>query len=145
MSTRLQRVEELLRRAVADILLRGDLRDPRLSNTAAISITAVRVSADLSSARVFVDLLDPSLDRERVLKALNSASHAFRGKLGAKIRLKRTPALRFEHDQSITHGQRIEQVLEEIHAEEASELDPADTDDTDTQSDDGAGEDGAPS
>ena len=139
MSTRLQRVEELLRRAVADILIRGDLRDPRLANTAAISVTAVRVSADLGSARVFIDVLDPSLDRARVLKALNSASQAFRGKLGSKIRLKRTPSLRFEHDDSIIQGQRIEQVLEELHAEDAvdppSEPDPAD----------GAGEDGASS
>lgn len=114
MSTRIQRVEEMLRREIADVLLRGDLRDPRLRDTAAISITGVRVSADLGTARVFVDVLSEDLDIAEVLRGLNGAASAFRGELGRRIRLKRTPALRFERDESIRQGEAIEKVLQEI-------------------------------
>ncbi len=120
MSTRLQRVEQVLRREIADVLLRGGLRDPRLRDTAAISITGVRVSADLGSARVFVDVLSEDLDIDQVVRGLNGAASVFRGELGRRIRLKRTPALRFERDESIRRGQAIEKVLQEIREQSTS-------------------------
>ncbi len=115
MSMRLQRVEQTLRRALADIVLRGDLRDPRLRQAAAISITAVKVSPDLSSARVFVDVLgSEQLRRDDVIAGLNAGASAIRAKLGGRIRLKRTPALQFVVDGSIEQGNRIEAVLAEL-------------------------------
>jgi ribosome-binding factor A len=119
MSTRLQRVEEMLRRELAELLLRGDLRDPRLSRPAEISVTGVRCSPDLGSARVFVDVLTADLDVQKVVEGLNAASSTLRGRLGRRIHLKRTPSLRFEHDSSIEQGVVIERVLAEIRAEEA--------------------------
>lgn len=107
----------MLRREIADVLHRGDLRDPRLRETAAISITGVRVSPDLGSARVFVDVLSQDVNIEQVLRGLNGAASAFRGELGRRISLKRTPALRFERDESIQHGEAIERVLQEIRSE----------------------------
>jgi ribosome-binding factor A len=118
MNTRLSRVEETLRRALADLLLRGELRDPRLRNAAAISITAVKISPDLGSAQVYVDVLgEASIDD--VLAGLNAGASVLRAKLGGRIRLKRTPALRFVVDRSIEQGRRIEAVLAELHAQEA--------------------------
>lgn len=117
MSMRLQRVEQTLRRALADILLRGDLRDPRLREAAAISITAVKVSPDLSSAQVYVDVMAEHVDVDAVLAGLNAGASAIRAKLGGKIRLKRTPSLRFSVDRSIAHGRRIEAVLAELRQE----------------------------
>jgi len=114
MSMRLQRVEQTLRRALADILTRGDLRDPRLRDTAAISITAVKVSPDLSSARVYVDVMNERARRERVIEGLNAGASAIRARLGGKIRLKRTPSLHFVVDGSIEQGNRIEAVLAEL-------------------------------
>ncbi len=114
MSMRLQRVEQTLRRALADILLRGDLRDPRLRDIASVSITAVKVSPDLSQAQVYVDLLNGQVDRSRVLEGLNAGASAIRAKLGKLIRLKRTPSLRFVFDGSIEQGNRIEAVLAEL-------------------------------
>ncbi|MCA9653621.1 MAG: 30S ribosome-binding factor RbfA [Myxococcales bacterium] len=120
MSTRTQRVEQMLRRSLADILIRGELRDPRLRNVAAISITAVKVSPDLGSAQVYVDVIGSDGDPRRIVEALNAGSHAIRSKLGGRIRLKRTPSLRFLVDESIEQGRRIEAVLAELHAEEAA-------------------------
>lgn len=119
MSTRLSRVEETLRRALADILLRGDLRDPRLRHAAAISITAVKISPDLGSAVVYVDVLGDQAVPAAVLEGLNAGAPAIRSKLGGRIRLKRTPSLRFVMDRSIEQGRRIEAVLAELHAAEA--------------------------
>lgn len=119
MSTRLQRVEELLRREIADVLLRGEVRDPRVrSSIAAISITGVRVTADLGSARIFVDVLSDEVERAPVLKGLNAAAGAIRARLGGRIRLKRTPALHFEPDESIERARAIEKTLDEIRSAE---------------------------
>jgi ribosome-binding factor A len=124
MSTRLQRVEELVRRAVADVLLRGEIRDPRVRSAAtSVSITGVRVSADLGSARVFVDVLSPEIDRAQVLAGLNAAAPVIRGRLGDRVRLKRTPALRFELDESIDRAHAIERTLAELRSEAAEEPD----------------------
>lgn len=118
MSMRTSRVEETLRRALADILLRGELRDPRLRNAAAISITAVKISPDLGSAQVYVDVLGEETSLESVIAGLNAGAAALRARLGSRIRLKRTPALRFVVDRSIEQGRRIEAVLAELHAGE---------------------------
>ncbi len=113
-SRRMERVEELLRRELADMLLRGELRDPRLKPAMAISITGARVTADLSVARVFVDVLTDEADIDRVLAGLNAGRSALRAKLGQRVKLRRTPELRFERDDSVIHGARIEAVLAEL-------------------------------
>ena len=117
MSMRLQKVEQMLRRALAEVLLRGELRDPRLRNAAAISITAVKVSPDLGQAQVYVDVLGADNDPDKVLAGLNAGASAMRARLGGRIRLKRTPALRFVLDSSIEQGRKIEAVLAELRAE----------------------------
>lgn len=117
MSTRTQRVEQLLRREIAGMLLRGDLRDPRVAPIAAISITGVRVSPDLGSARVFVDALGEGVNVTRVLQGLNAGASAMRAAIGPKIALRRTPKLRFERDESLEQGRAIEQVLAELATE----------------------------
>ncbi len=121
MTRRQQRVEELLRREIAQMLMRGELRDPRLSPASAVSITGVEVSADLSVARVFVDVLTEALRREDVLAALRSGGGLIRRKLGERLQLRRTPELRFEQDTSITRGARVEAILTELR--EHGELD----------------------
>lgn len=130
MSTRTARVENLLRREIAAALLRGEIKDPRVGDTATVSITGVTVSPDLSTARVFVDVLGEG-NVSRVLAGLNAAAGLLRSGLGKTMKLRRAPALRFERDESIARGHSIERVLEEIHAEdkvrgpvEPSEPDP---------------------
>ena len=119
MSTRTSRVEALLQREIAGALLRGEVKDPRVGDTAAISVTGVRVSPDLSSARVFVDVMGEGVKIGRVLDGLNAGSGVLRALVGKAVRLRRVPSLRFEQDESIERGRSIEQVLEEIHAEDA--------------------------
>lgn len=123
MGTRLQRVEALLCREIADVVLFGNLRDPRLQPTSAISITGVQVSADLSSARVFVDLLSQTMDVSAVLAGLNAGAAAVRRRIAGRVQLKRIPSLQFLRDESIERGASIERVLQELRADARSSAD----------------------
>jgi ribosome-binding factor A len=114
MTRRQERVEELLRREIAQMLMRGELRDPRLAPASAVSITGVEVSADLSVARVFIDVLTEALRLTDVLAALHAGGGLIRRKLGDRLKLRRMPELRFEQDNSITRGARVEAILAEL-------------------------------
>ncbi|HEY8378266.1 MAG TPA: 30S ribosome-binding factor RbfA [Nannocystis sp.] len=115
-SNRMQRVEETLRRGVADVLLLGGIRDPRLQGVN-FSITGVKVDTELTLARVFVDLLSPEHDRKVVLAGLRSAAGLIRRELHGRVHLRRIPELRFEYDESIQRGLRVETILAELRAE----------------------------
>lgn len=117
MNTRLRRVQQMLQREIASVLVEGGLRDPRVrDNAASISVTGVSISADLSSARVYVDVLDKAVLAD-VLDGLNAGAGALRSRLRQRVQLKRLPSLTFFHDASIAHGANIERVLAEIAAE----------------------------
>lgn len=114
MSKRTDRVDELLRREIANVIMRGELRDPRLGELAALSITAVRVTGDLSQARVFFDVLSADTDAQRVTSGLRACAGLIRTKVGAQLRMKRTPRLIFEYDESVRTGAKIETLLCEL-------------------------------
>ena len=114
MSDRLRRVEQTLRRELWGVIIEGELRDPRLAQAAAISVTGVKISADLSSARVYIDVLSSERSVDSVLDALNAGKSAVRARLAKRVKLKRIPALSFHHDESIEHGVAIERVLAEL-------------------------------
>ena len=139
-------MEELLRREIAGALLRGAIKDHRVQRQEMISVTAVRVSPDLSVARVFIDVLQGGPDVGRVVEGLNAAQGVFKRHLGRVLTLRRTPSLRFEHDDSIGHGTRIEQVLAEIHANDRdaspAEDEPEDESDESDGSNESDGSDG---
>ena len=118
MNNRLQRVEQTLRREIAAAIVQGEVHDPRVAaHVAEISVTGVKVSADLGSARVFVDVLYEGVDVGKVLKGLNAAASTVRAILGKRISMKRTPSLRFERDDSIERGVAVETVLAELAKE----------------------------
>jgi len=116
-STRVQRIEETLRRAIADVLLFGGLRDPRLQGVQ-VGVTGVRVTPDLLQARIFVDIMDPKQSKT-ILAALRSATPVFRSEVAKKVHLRRVPSLTFEADSAIERGLRIESLLAEIRDEDA--------------------------
>lgn len=112
-TNRMQRVEETLRRGVADALLFGNFNDPRLQG-ANVSVTGVKVDTELTLARVFVDVLSEGRDRATVLAGLRSAAGAIRRELQGRVQLRRIPDLRFEVDESIARGHRIESILSDL-------------------------------
>ena len=118
MSDRLQRVSEELREVLAEEIQR--LKDPRLGF---VTVTGVRITADLHKARVFYTVLGKDRDRKGTRAALRSATPRLRSVVGREIRMKLTPELEFAEDDSMKSGDRVEELLEQIHHEQEREDD----------------------
>jgi ribosome-binding factor A len=108
---RTDRVGALLKSALAELLLR-EVKDPRVRM---VTVTGVDVSPDLKHARVFVSALGDDATRARSLAGLASARAYLQSHAGRKIGLRFTPELRFELDPSFAAGERVEQLLRELH------------------------------
>jgi len=108
-SQRQLRVGEELRHALAQVLARGELRDPQLAEVS-LTVTEVRVSPDLKSATAFVVPLGGG-DLEGVISALNHASGFLRGQLGQEVQLRHTPRLSFQADRSFDEADHINAIL----------------------------------
>jgi len=112
MTDRLQRVSEELREVLAEEIQR--LKDPRLGF---VTVTGVRVTADLRKARVFYTVMGEERDHKATRAALRSATPRLRSALGHEIRLRVTPELEFDEDDAPARGDRVEELLEQIHHE----------------------------
>ena len=108
-SQRQLRVGETLRHALADVLRRGDIRDPELTGVS-VTVTQVKPSGDMRHATVFVEPLGGK-NAEVVVKALNRHKGYLRGEMGHLIALKFTPELRFVEDTSFAEAEKIETLL----------------------------------
>jgi len=110
---------EVVRHAIAEILARGDLRDPELADVA-ITVTEVRPSPDLKSATVYVTPLGGGGDAAAIVKALKRARGYIRSELGRMIEAKFTPELRFQEDTAFDRSQRIASVLHDVRVSDAA-------------------------
>lgn len=106
---RSQRVGDLLREEIADIVMRK-IKDPRLGF---VTVTGVSITEDLKLARVYVSILKAE-DEATTLEILNSAKSFVRGEIAKRIRMKNIPSIEFRVDESIAYGDRIDRLLREI-------------------------------
>jgi ribosome-binding factor A len=109
-SRRLTRLGGQMQEEISDIL-RRKLKDPRLG---LVSVTTVRVSADLSYASVYFSVIGDKADTERTMTCLGHASNFIRSELGRRLHIKRIPELRFFHDDSAIRGARIESIIKHL-------------------------------
>ncbi len=108
-SQRQLRVGEMLRHALSEILLRGDIRDPDLAGVS-VTITQVQPSGDMRHATVYCEPLGGK-DADKIIAALNRHKAFLRGEMGHAIALKFTPELRFVEDKSFAEAEKIEHIL----------------------------------
>ena len=108
-SQRQLRVGEVLRHALSEILVRGDIRDPDLAGVS-VTITQVIPSGDMRYATVYCEPLGGK-DADKIVKALNRHKSFLRGEMGHTIALKFTPELRFVEDKSFAEAEKIEHIL----------------------------------
>lgn len=114
-SRRQRRVAQQIHRELGQLLMR-EVRDPRLAE---VTITEVRVTPDLLLARIYFSVLgDAEADRE-ALTALERAGGYLRTQLAERLRLRFVPELVFQLDKSAEYGRRIEELLDQIAAEES--------------------------
>jgi ribosome-binding factor A len=117
---RTARLNEVMLEVLADELER--MSDPRLE---LVTLTGVDVSRDLAHAKVYYSTLTATAVDERdsipdeVATALHSAGSHLRGVVGRQMRIRQVPRLEFAVDPGIVSGQRIEDILREIHHREA--------------------------
>jgi ribosome-binding factor A len=115
MTRRTERVNELLRQELSEIIQR-DLKDPRLGGL--ISITAVETSPDFSHARVFVSVLGSEAEHTSSLTALKAAAPFMRHELRARLKsLRYVPELSFKDDHSIERGAQLSELLRRVAGE----------------------------
>jgi ribosome-binding factor A len=84
-----------------------------------ITLTHVKVSPDLQVARVFYTTMGDAAARRETEKALRRATPFFRRQIGERLRLRRVPEVEFRFDESVAHQDRIEQILRDLHEEDA--------------------------
>jgi ribosome-binding factor A len=106
---RIRRVNETIREILGDAIA-TELKDPRIGF---VTVTEVDTSPDLRSARVYVSVLGNEDERERSLEGLRSSHGVLQGKIASAMRIKRTPTLTFEYDESVDRGDRISRLLDE--------------------------------
>lgn len=110
-SQRQLRVGELLRHALAEILSRGEVHDPRLAKTP-ITVTEVRTSPDLRHATAFIAPLGGQGGPE-ILDALRHNAAYLRGQVSRQVALKFSPRISFELDTSFDYAERIDGLLKD--------------------------------
>ena len=108
-SQRQQRVAELIRHAIAEVLQRGDIQDPVLGSHV-VTVPEVRMSPDLKLATAYVMPLG-GIDEAPVIAALERNRKALRQEVARRVNLKYAPELRFRRDETFDEAARIDALL----------------------------------
>ncbi|MFB3853001.1 MAG: 30S ribosome-binding factor RbfA [Vicinamibacterales bacterium] len=114
------RVADSIRAEMADLLAHG-VRDPGLGF---VTLTRVKVTADLQIARVFYTALGDQAARRASARALERAAPYLRRQIGSRLRLRRVPEIEFLFDESVERLERVERLIAEIHQQSAEEAAP---------------------
>ena|SRR5579863_2619500 len=109
-SLRLQRVRELLKREIGEVIR----RELPVSEAGLVSVNDVAVSGDLHAATVYVSILGKADQQKRGLEMLQKQRKRIQGLVGRAVILKYTPELRFVVDESIEQGNRVLKIMEEL-------------------------------
>ncbi len=107
--SRMRRVDEAIREVLGQAIV-DEIQDPRLGF---VTVTGVDTSPDLKHSKVFVSVLGDEDERNDSLDALQSAHGRLQASLAGQLRLKHTPELRFEYDDSVDRGMRVDALLED--------------------------------
>jgi len=113
MKVRAHRVGEQMKKELGEIIGRK-IKDPRIGF---VTVTDVQVTGDLQQAKVYISVLGDDEQRQKTLIGLAKAKGFIRSEIGQRIRLRKTPELIFEFDESVDYGNRIESLLTQINKE----------------------------
>ena len=105
---KLGRITSDIKVTLSDVL--RDVKDPRVSKL--LSVVKVDVSADLSYASVYVSAIEGMEKTQESVKALKNAAGYIRRELGARMKLRKVPELKFIADNSIEKSSQISKIIE---------------------------------
>lgn len=116
---RVERVAELIKREVSQMLLHG-IKDDRVG-TGMVSVTDVNVSGDLQHAKIYVSIYGSDEAKVETMAGLKSATGFVRSEIGARVRLRRTPEVVFIEDSSIERGNKVLSLLNQLQTTRKSD------------------------
>ena len=108
---RQDRVSEDIKREIIAVI--RELKDPRVKDKM-LTVVRVDVSHDLSFAKVYISALDGIDSAKEAVKGLVSATGRIRHEVGARLRLRKTPEMKFVADDSVEHGMEILRKIEDL-------------------------------
>jgi len=111
MAHRIERVNNLIRREISELLQR-QVKDPRLDSF--VTVTEVSTSADLRYAKIFISRIGGEEEKQETLNVLAGASGFLRNELAKRLNLRRIPELSFQWDDSIEHGAHLSQLIDKM-------------------------------
>jgi ribosome-binding factor A len=117
MTLRSNRVGEQMKKELSDIIGRK-IKDPRVGF---VTVTDVLVTGDLQQAKVFISVLGDDEKRQDTLIGLAKAKGFIRSEIGRRIRLRKTPELFFEFDESMEYGNRINTLIHELNRNDSDD------------------------
>jgi ribosome-binding factor A len=113
LSHRVERIAEQIREELSQII-DTEVSDPGVG---LVTITRVKVTADLSLARAYWTVLGDAKERAETAKALNRAVPYLRHLLSQRLTLRRAPEVKFQYDEAVAAHDRIEKIIHDLHAE----------------------------
>ncbi|MFV0516570.1 MAG: 30S ribosome-binding factor RbfA [Aminipila sp.] len=122
------RLGEEIKKLISELLLRGDIKDPRLSGF--VSVSAVEVTSDGSYATVYVTVLGGTIqdkeklekEKEDVIAAFRSAKGMIKREIGKSIKIRHIPDLIFKMDTSLEYGRHISKIINDLGIENYSNV-----------------------
>src|SRR5262249_11371758 len=109
-SLRLQRVRELLKRAIGEVIR----REFQVSEAGLVTVNDVDVAGDLHSAIVFISIFGSAEQQKRGLDMLTRHRKRIQGLVAKEVILRYTPTLKFQIDDSVVRGNRVLEIIEEL-------------------------------
>jgi len=109
-SHRLQRVRELLKREIGEVIR----REIPVAEAGLVSVNDVEPAGDLKSATVFISILGNADQQKRGLALLTQHRARIQSLVARSVVLKYTPTLRFVIDDSVVRGNRVLQIIDEL-------------------------------
>ena len=113
-SQRQLRVGELVKQNLGQLFIRNEAKIPSI-NSKLITVTEVRMTPDLKTARVYVIPLG-GIDTKETVKILTEYSHLVRKALSKRLDIKFLPKLIFVEDNSFEYAEKIEKIIKKIKA-----------------------------
>ncbi len=113
-TNRMDRVNEEFKRELGRIIDQN-LKNPNI--TGLISVTKVKTSPDLKTARVYISIIN-SKSKKNTMEGLKNATGFIRSELAKRVNLRYTPELIFELDETLEYGAKIDNILKEIMPKE---------------------------
>lgn len=110
MSVRQERVRELLKRQIGEVIR----REYSVAEVGVVTVNEVGVANDLHSATVYIGLVGSEEQRKKAVSALHKDRKRIQGLVAREVVLKYTPQLKFVADESVTKGNRVLAILEQL-------------------------------